>query len=86
MQLTLKTGALLTVSDDFSLALTGRKLLSTASCPDPPFHVHVFSILFYAVSLQGHNIFANLCSKEYSNMMQLLKQAILSTDLTLHFE
>lgn len=35
---------------------------------------------------QGHNIFANLCSKEYSNMMQLLKQAILSTDLTLHFE
>uniref|UniRef100_A0A8C2XEI4 Phosphodiesterase n=1 Tax=Cyclopterus lumpus TaxID=8103 RepID=A0A8C2XEI4_CYCLU len=28
----------------------------------------------------------NLCSKEYSNMMQLLKQAILSTDLTLHFE
>lgn len=35
---------------------------------------------------QGHNIFANLCSKEYSNMMQLLKQAILSTDLTLYFK
>ncbi|XP_019714934.1 dual 3',5'-cyclic-AMP and -GMP phosphodiesterase 11A-like isoform X2 [Hippocampus comes] len=27
-----------------------------------------------------------LQSEEYSNMMQLLKQAILSTDLTLHFE
>ncbi|KAJ8354458.1 hypothetical protein SKAU_G00220250 [Synaphobranchus kaupii] len=36
--------------------------------------------------LLGHNIFANLCSKEYSNMMQLLKQAILSTDLTLYFQ
>lgn len=35
---------------------------------------------------QGHNIFANLSSKEYSNMMQLLKQAILSTDLTLYFQ
>lgn len=45
-----------------------------------------YGILFYVISSQGHNIFANLCSKEYSNMMQLLKQAILSTDLTLHFE
>ncbi|XP_058867343.1 dual 3',5'-cyclic-AMP and -GMP phosphodiesterase 11A-like [Acipenser ruthenus] len=35
---------------------------------------------------KGHNIFDNLCSKEYSSMMQLLKQAILSTDLTLYFQ
>ncbi len=43
---------------------------------------HLFLLFF----LQGHNIFANLSSKEYSNMMQLLKQAILSTDLTLYFK
>ncbi|MGH0149050.1 UNVERIFIED_CONTAM: hypothetical protein FKN15_052825 [Acipenser sinensis] len=35
---------------------------------------------------KGHNIFDNLCSKEYSCMMQLLKQAILSTDLTLYIQ
>ncbi|KAK0142218.1 Dual 3',5'-cyclic-AMP and -GMP phosphodiesterase 11A [Merluccius polli] len=43
-------------------------------------------LLHLASTLLGHNIFANLSSKEYSNMMQLLKQAILSTDLTLHFQ
>ncbi|KAF0026399.1 hypothetical protein F2P81_021136 [Scophthalmus maximus] len=35
---------------------------------------------------QGHNIFSNLSSTEYSDLMQLLKQSILATDLTLYFE
>lgn len=61
--------------DDFSTALTHSLLC-----------VRIYGVLLCVVSSQGHNIFANLCSKEYSNMMQLLKQAILSTDLTLHFE
>lgn len=39
-----------------------------------------------SVSPQGHNIFANLSSTEYSDLMQLLKQSILATDLTLYFE
>lgn len=41
---------------------------------------------FLPFLLQGHNIFANLSSKEYSDLMQLLKQSILATDLTLYFE
>lgn len=40
----------------------------------------------FFVSLQGHNIFSNLSSTEYSDLMQLLKQSILATDLTLYFE
>ncbi|KAM3614631.1 uncharacterized protein V6R79_017220 [Siganus canaliculatus] len=47
---------------------------------------HHFNHAVMILQSEGHNIFANLCSKEYSKMMQLLKQAILSTDLTLHFE
>lgn len=39
-----------------------------------------------SVSPQGHNIFSNLSSKEYGDLMQLLKQSILATDLTLYFE
>ncbi|PWA31366.1 hypothetical protein CCH79_00002791 [Gambusia affinis] len=35
---------------------------------------------------RGHNIFSNLSSTEYSDLMQLLKQSILATDLTLYFE
>ncbi|CAB1333818.1 unnamed protein product [Coregonus sp. 'balchen'] len=46
---------------------------------------HHFNHAVMILQSEGHNIFANLCSKEYSSMMQLLKQAILSTDLTLHF-
>lgn len=38
------------------------------------------------MSPQGHNIFCNLSSTEYSDLMQLLKQSILATDLTLYFE
>ncbi|XP_013864220.1 dual 3',5'-cyclic-AMP and -GMP phosphodiesterase 11A [Austrofundulus limnaeus] len=47
---------------------------------------HHFNHAVMILQSEGHNIFANLSSKEYSNMMQILKQAILSTDLTLHFE
>ncbi|KAI3356256.1 hypothetical protein L3Q82_017500 [Scortum barcoo] len=36
--------------------------------------------------LTGHNIFSNLSSTEYGDLMQLLKQSILATDLTLYFE
>lgn len=42
--------------------------------------------LYLSVSPQGHNIFSNLSSTEYSDLMQLLKQSILATDLTLYFE
>lgn len=42
--------------------------------------------LSLCVSPQGHNIFSNLSSTEYSDLMQLLKQSILATDLTLYFE
>ncbi|KAI4887875.1 hypothetical protein NFI96_015084 [Prochilodus magdalenae] len=47
---------------------------------------HHFNHAVMILQSEGHNIFANLCSKEYSHMMQLLKQAILSTDLTLYFQ
>ncbi|XP_073781582.1 dual 3',5'-cyclic-AMP and -GMP phosphodiesterase 11A isoform X2 [Danio rerio] len=47
---------------------------------------HHFNHAVMILQSEGHNIFANLCSKEYCNMMQLLKQAILSTDLTLYFK
>ncbi|XP_043922783.1 dual 3',5'-cyclic-AMP and -GMP phosphodiesterase 11A-like [Protopterus annectens] len=47
---------------------------------------HHFNHAVMILQSEGHNIFANLSSKEYSKMMQLLKQAILSTDLTLYFE
>lgn len=43
-------------------------------------------MLYPCVSPQGHNIFSNLSSTEYSDLMQLLKQSILATDLTLYFE
>ena len=35
---------------------------------------------------QGHNIFANISSDEYSEVIQVLKQAILATDLSLHVQ
>ncbi|GAA6083383.1 dual 3',5'-cyclic-AMP and -GMP phosphodiesterase 11A [Tachysurus ichikawai] len=47
---------------------------------------HHFNHAVMILQSEGHNIFANLSSKEYSSMMQLLKQAILSTDLTLYFQ
>ncbi|KAK1795247.1 hypothetical protein P4O66_010430 [Electrophorus voltai] len=47
---------------------------------------HHFNHAVMILQSEGHNIFANLSSKEYSHMMRLLKQAILSTDLTLYFQ
>ncbi|XP_078284389.1 dual 3',5'-cyclic-AMP and -GMP phosphodiesterase 11A [Rhinoraja longicauda] len=47
---------------------------------------HHFNHAVMILQSEGHNIFANLSSKEYSDLMQLLKQAILSTDLMLYFE
>ncbi|KAL0626325.1 Dual 3',5'-cyclic-AMP and -GMP phosphodiesterase 11A [Plecturocebus cupreus] len=47
---------------------------------------HHFNHAVMILQSQGHNIFANLSSKEYSDLMQLLKQSILATDLTLYFE
>ena len=35
---------------------------------------------------QGHNIFMNLNSEQYSEVMNLLKHAILATDLSLHIQ
>ncbi|XP_051023034.1 dual 3',5'-cyclic-AMP and -GMP phosphodiesterase 11A [Acomys russatus] len=47
---------------------------------------HHFNHAVMILQSEGHNIFANLPSKEYSDLMQLLKQSILATDLTLYFE
>ncbi|XP_040296693.1 dual 3',5'-cyclic-AMP and -GMP phosphodiesterase 11A [Bufo bufo] len=47
---------------------------------------HHFNHAVMILQSQGHNIFANLSSQQYSDLMQLLKQSILATDITLHFE
>ncbi|KAA0716123.1 Dual 3',5'-cyclic-AMP and -GMP phosphodiesterase 11A [Triplophysa tibetana] len=46
---------------------------------------HHFNHAVMILQSEGHNIFSNLSSKEYSELMQLLKQSILATDLTLYF-
>ncbi|XP_030436001.1 dual 3',5'-cyclic-AMP and -GMP phosphodiesterase 11A [Gopherus evgoodei] len=51
-----------------------------------PLEHHHFNHAVMILQSEGHNIFANLSSKEYSDLMQLLKQSILATDLTLYFE
>ncbi|XP_062825220.1 dual 3',5'-cyclic-AMP and -GMP phosphodiesterase 11A [Anolis carolinensis] len=47
---------------------------------------HHFNHAVMIIQSEGHNIFANLSSKDYSDLMQLLKKSILATDLTLYFE
>ncbi|XP_039195288.1 dual 3',5'-cyclic-AMP and -GMP phosphodiesterase 11A isoform X3 [Crotalus tigris] len=47
---------------------------------------HHFNHAVMILQSEGHNIFANLSSKDYSDLMQLLKKSILATDLTLYFE
>ncbi|XP_033966130.1 dual 3',5'-cyclic-AMP and -GMP phosphodiesterase 11A [Pseudochaenichthys georgianus] len=47
---------------------------------------HHFNHAVMILQSEGHNIFSNLSSTEYSDLMQLLKQSILATDLTLYFE
>ncbi|XP_072115872.1 dual 3',5'-cyclic-AMP and -GMP phosphodiesterase 11A [Mobula birostris] len=48
--------------------------------------LHHFNHAVMILQSEGHNIFASLSSRMYSDIMQLLKQSILSTDLTLYFE
>uniref|UniRef100_A0A3B3BEV8 Phosphodiesterase n=1 Tax=Oryzias melastigma TaxID=30732 RepID=A0A3B3BEV8_ORYME len=47
---------------------------------------HHFNHAVMILQSEGHNIFSNLSSTEYSDLMQLLKLSILATDLTLYFE
>ncbi|XP_048834787.1 dual 3',5'-cyclic-AMP and -GMP phosphodiesterase 11A isoform X1 [Brienomyrus brachyistius] len=47
---------------------------------------HHFNHAVMILQSEGHNIFANLSSQEYSDLMQHLKQSILATDITLYFE
>ncbi|XP_019945560.1 dual 3',5'-cyclic-AMP and -GMP phosphodiesterase 11A [Paralichthys olivaceus] len=47
---------------------------------------HHFNHAVMILQSEGHNIFSNLSSTEYGDLMQLLKQSILATDLTLYFE
>ncbi|MEQ2313259.1 Dual 3',5'-cyclic-AMP and -GMP phosphodiesterase 11A [Ameca splendens] len=47
---------------------------------------HHFNHAVMILQSEGHNIFSNLSSTVYSDLMQLLKQSILATDLTLYFE
>nr|XP_033802177.1 dual 3',5'-cyclic-AMP and -GMP phosphodiesterase 11A [Geotrypetes seraphini] len=47
---------------------------------------HHFNHAVMILQSEGHNIFANLSSREYSDLMQLLKKSILATDITLYFE
>ncbi|XP_063174201.1 dual 3',5'-cyclic-AMP and -GMP phosphodiesterase 11A [Candoia aspera] len=47
---------------------------------------HHFNHAVMILQSEGHNIFANLSSKDYGDLMQLLKKSILATDLTLYFE
>eukprot|EP00058_Branchiostoma_floridae_P017511 XP_002602999.1 hypothetical protein BRAFLDRAFT_84734 [Branchiostoma floridae] len=46
---------------------------------------HHFNHAVMILNNQSHNIFSNLTNEEYSKVMKMLKHAILSTDLTLHF-
>ncbi|XP_067890679.1 dual 3',5'-cyclic-AMP and -GMP phosphodiesterase 11A [Heterodontus francisci] len=48
--------------------------------------LHHFNHAVMILQSEGHNIFASLSSRVYSDIMQLLKQSILATDLTLYFE
>ncbi|XP_078661084.1 dual 3',5'-cyclic-AMP and -GMP phosphodiesterase 11A-like isoform X1 [Branchiostoma floridae x Branchiostoma belcheri] len=47
---------------------------------------HHFNHAVMILNNQSHNIFSNLTNEEYSKVMKMLKHAILSTDLTLHFQ
>ncbi|XP_022100525.1 dual 3',5'-cyclic-AMP and -GMP phosphodiesterase 11A-like [Acanthaster planci] len=47
---------------------------------------HHFNHTVMILSSQGHNIFANMPAEQYSEVMNVLKHAILATDLALHFK
>ncbi|XP_072121405.1 cAMP and cAMP-inhibited cGMP 3',5'-cyclic phosphodiesterase 10A isoform X2 [Mobula birostris] len=46
---------------------------------------HHFSQTVAILQLEGHNIFANLTGDEYENLLEIIRKAIIATDLALHF-
>ncbi|XP_050407137.1 dual 3',5'-cyclic-AMP and -GMP phosphodiesterase 11A isoform X2 [Patella vulgata] len=47
---------------------------------------HHFNHAIMILNSDGHNIFSNFSSEDYSEVINLLKQAILATDLSLHIQ
>ncbi|KAL3837319.1 hypothetical protein ACJMK2_022685 [Sinanodonta woodiana] len=47
---------------------------------------HHFNHALMILNSEGHNIFINFSSEEYSELISLLKHAILATDLSLHLQ
>ncbi|KAK4325067.1 hypothetical protein Pmani_004338, partial [Petrolisthes manimaculis] len=47
---------------------------------------HHFNHAVMILNSEGHNIFSNLSSAQYSRVMNVLKQSILATDLTVYFQ
>lgn len=47
---------------------------------------HHFNHAVMILNSEGHNIFANLSSEQYSDVMNVLKRSIISTDLALHLK
>ncbi|XP_053566897.1 cAMP and cAMP-inhibited cGMP 3',5'-cyclic phosphodiesterase 10A [Bombina bombina] len=46
---------------------------------------HHFSQTVSILQLEGHNIFSNLSSNEYEQVLEIIRKAILATDLALYF-
>ncbi|XP_052829828.1 dual 3',5'-cyclic-AMP and -GMP phosphodiesterase 11A [Octopus bimaculoides] len=47
---------------------------------------HHFNHALMILNSDGHNLFANLSSEDYAEVINLLKQAILATDISLHLQ
>ncbi|KAK3867482.1 hypothetical protein Pcinc_027052 [Petrolisthes cinctipes] len=47
---------------------------------------HHFNHAVMILNSEGHNIFSNLSSAQYARVMNVLKQSILATDLTVYFQ
>ncbi|CAG7819891.1 unnamed protein product [Allacma fusca] len=47
---------------------------------------HHFNHAVMIINSEGHNIFSGLSSEHYSRVMNVLKQCILATDLTIYFQ
>ncbi|XP_040285227.1 cAMP and cAMP-inhibited cGMP 3',5'-cyclic phosphodiesterase 10A isoform X2 [Bufo bufo] len=46
---------------------------------------HHFSQTVSILQLEGHNIFSNLSSNEYEHVLEIIRKAIIATDLALYF-
>ncbi|KAG7253763.1 hypothetical protein CRUP_024880, partial [Coryphaenoides rupestris] len=46
---------------------------------------HHFSQTVSILQLEGHNIFSNLTSSEYEQVLEIMRKAIIATDLALYF-